>query len=338
MNSVWNESCKFEGRKSLDKDIETEVLVIGAGIAGILIGYFLKDSGKKVTIIEANEMAIEKYREIIRERNIQCDFEELPAYVYSKGKTDNIKEEVEAAKSLGIDAEYIIVATHYPIMNAPGYYFMKMHQERSYVIALENAQETNGMYIDEDKEGYSFRNYNGLLLLGGISQRTGENESGGSYDKLRKAAYVATGFNKWGMTSSMVSAMIITDLVLGNENDYSEIFSPNRFDLSLSVNNIANDLIETSKNYIAQKVYLPSETIEHIPNGQAGIIEYNREKLGVYKNENGDHFIVSTKCPHLRCLLHWNADELTWDCPCHGSRFDYQGRLIDSPAVKNLTD
>ena len=478
MNSVWNESCKFEGRKSLDKDIETEVLVIGAGIAGILIGYFLKDSGKKVTIIEANEMAsrntrnttakitsqhdliyaklikefgiekakqyakanemaIEKYREIIRERNIQCDFEERPAYVYSKGKTDNIKEEVEAAKSLGIDAEYveevnlpikingavkfnnqaqfnplkfikniseelliyehtraieidkntvvtdkgtikaeyIIVATHYPIMNAPGYYFMKMHQERSYVIALENAQETNGMYIDEDKEGYSFRNYNGLLLLGGISQRTGENESGGSYDKLRKAAkelypdskekyhwsaqdcmpidgipyigryanstdniYVATGFNKWGMTSSMVSAMIITDLVLGNENDYSEIFSPNRFDLSLSVNNIANDLIETSKNFIAQKVYLPSETIEHIPNGQAGIIEYNREKLGVYKNENGDHFIVSTKCPHLRCLLHWNADELTWDCPCHGSRFDYQGRLIDSPAVKNLTD
>ena len=478
MNSVWNESCKFEGRKSLDKDIETEVLVIGAGIAGILIGYFLKDSGKKVTIIEANEMAsrntrnttakitsqhdliyaklikefgiekakqyakanemaIEKYREIIRERNIQCDFEERPAYVYSKGKTDNIKEEVEAAKSLGIDAEYveevnlpikingavkfnnqaqfnplkfikniseelliyehtraieidkntvvtdkgtikaeyIIVATHYPIMNAPGYYFMKMHQERSYVSALENAQETNGMYIDEDKEGYSFRNYNGLLLLGGISQRTGENESGGSYDKLRKAAkelypdskekyhwsaqdcmpidgipyigryanstdniYVATGFNKWGMTSSMVSAMIITDLVLGNENDYSEIFSPNRFDLSLSVNNIANDLIETSKNFIAQKVYLPSETIEHIPNGQAGIIEYNREKLGVYKNENGDHFIVSTKCPHLRCLLHWNADELTWDCPCHGSRFDYQGRLIDSPAVKNLTD
>ena len=87
-----------------------------------------------------------------------------------------------------------------------------------------------------------------------------------------------------------------------------------------------------------KKFIFLSETIEHIPNGQAGIIEYNREKLGVYKNENGDHFIVSTKCPHLRCLLHWNADELTWDCPCHGSRFDYQGRLIDSPAVKNLTD
>ena len=189
MNSVWNESCKFEGRKSLDKDIETEVLVIGAGIAGILIGYFLKDSGKKVTIIEANEMAIEKYREIIRERNIQCDFEELPAYVYSKGKTDNIKEEVEAAKSLGIDAEYIIVATHYPIMNAPGYYFMKMHRRKIIMLLpYKMHKRTNGMYIDEDKEGYSFRNYNGLLLLGGISQRTGENESGGSYDKLRKAA------------------------------------------------------------------------------------------------------------------------------------------------------
>lgn len=127
------------------------------------------------------------------------------------------------------------------------------------------------MYIDEEKGGYSFRNYNGLLLLGG-----------GSYEQLRKAAkdfypngkekyhwsaqdcmtldgipyigryssstdniYVATGFNKWGMTSSMVAAMIISDLILEKENDFSQIFSPHRFDLSLSINNIANDLIET---------------------------------------------------------------------------------------------
>ena len=229
------------------------------------------------------------------------------------------------------------------------------------------------MYIDADENGYSFRNYNNLLLLGGIKQRTGENKEGGSYDKLISIAkglypeskvrykwssqdcmtidgipyigryseetpniYVATGFNKWGMTSSMVSAMIISDMILEKENDFSEIFSPKRFDLSLSINNLTKDIGETAKNFIAQKIYIPSSDIDHIKNGEAGIVEYDGEKVGVYKNKDGEEFIVSTKCSHLGCQLQWNADELTWDCPCHGSRFDYKGRLIGSPATKNL--
>ncbi|EHK2347183.1 FAD-dependent oxidoreductase [Clostridium perfringens] len=476
MKSVWSESCKFRKREALNKDIKTDVLVIGAGIAGILTAYMLKQNGRDVVLIDAaeiasgntknttakitsqhdliysklitefgeekarqyakaNELAIKKYKEIIEDKRIECDFEEKPAYVYSLNEVDVLKEEVEAAKKLGIDAEFvqeanlpfkingavkfnnqaqfnplkflkgisnelviyentraleikenlvvtsggnitannIVVATHYPIMNTPGYYFMKMHQERSYVLALENTSEIDGMYIDLNKEGYSFRTYNNLLLLGGISHRTGENEEGGSYDELRKVAkrlypkakekyywsaqdcmtidgipyigryssetpniYVATGFNKWGMTSSMVSAMIISDMILEKENDFSEIFSPRRFDLSLSINNIANDLIETAKNFIVQKVYIPSSEIEHIKNGHGGIIEYNGEKVGVYKNKEGKEFFVSTKCTHLGCQLSWNADELTWDCPCHGSRFDYKGRLIGSPATKDL--
>ncbi|TBX16761.1 FAD-dependent oxidoreductase [Clostridium perfringens] len=478
MKSVWSESCKFRKREALNKDIKTDVLVIGAGIAGILTAYMLKQKGRDVVLIDAaeiasgntknttakitsqhdliyskliaefgeekarqyakaNELAIKKYKEIIEDKRIECDFEEKPAYVYSLNEVDVLKEEVEAAKKLGIDAEFvqeanlpfkikgalkfnnqaqfnplkflrgisnelviyentraleikenlvvtsggnitannIVVATHYPIMNAPGYYFMKMHQERSYVLALENTSEIDGMYIDLNKEGYSFRTYNNLLLLGGISHRTGENEEGGSYDELRKVAkklypkakekyywsaqdcmtidgipyigryssetpniYVATGFNKWGMTSSMVSAMIISDTILEKENDFSEIFSPRRFDLSLSINNIANDLIETAKNFIAQKVYIPSSEIEHIKNGHGGIIEYNGEKVGVYKDKEGKEFFVSTKCTHLGCQLSWNADELTWDCPCHGSRFDYKGRLIGSPATKELVE
>lgn len=478
MKSIWSENCKFNRRDELNGDVKTDILIIGAGIAGILVGYLLKKSGREVVVIDkgeiasgntrnttakitsqhdliyyklieefgeekarqyakANELAIKMYKEIIEERKIKCDFEEVPAYIYSLNDTELIKKEVDAAKNLGIEAEFveninipldikgavkfnnqgqfnplkfiediskelviyentraikiednlvttnrgkivanhIVIATHYPIMNAPGYYFMKMHQERSYVIALENADNIEGMYIDYEKQGYSFRNYKGLLLLGGVSQRTGENESGGSYDKLREVAkeiypkarekyhwsaqdcmtidgipyigkysesipniYVATGFNKWGMTSAMVSAMIISDLILGKENDFSDIFSPKRFDLSLSISNIAKDLATTTKNFIAQKIYIPSSEIEHIKNGHAGVVEYKGQKVGVYKNEEGKEFIVSTKCPHLGCELHWNADELTWDCPCHGSRFNYKGKLIDSPSVKDIIE
>ena len=478
MESVWSEGCKFRKREGLKEDIKTDVLIIGAGMAGILTGYMLKQSGKEVVLIDAaevvsgntknttakitsqhgliyhklisefgeekarqyakaNQLAIKKYKEIIKEEEIDCDFEEKSAYIYSLNEIDSLKKEVEAANKVGINAEFvekvklpfeikgavkfnnqgqfnplkflkdiskdlriyentraieikenlvitnkgnitanhIVVATHYPIMNVPGYYFLRMHQERAHVIALENVNDIDGMYIDANNDGYSFRSYKNLLLLGGIKQRTGENEKGGSYDKLRKVAkklypeskekyhwsaqdcmtidsipyigrysddtpnvYVATGFNKWGMTSSMVSAMIISDMILENENDFSEIFSPKRFDLSLSINNLTKDIGETAKNFIAQKIYIPSSKIEHIKNGHAGIVEYNGEKVGVYKNNEGKEFIVSTKCSHLGCQLHWNADELTWDCPCHGSRFDYKGRLIGSPATKDLVE
>lgn len=478
MESVWSKSCKFRKREVLNRDIKADVLIIGAGISGILTAYMLKQNGRDVILIDAaevasgntknttakitsqhnliyhklisefgeekarqyakaNELAIKKYKEIIEEREIECDFEPKSSYIYSLNEVNSLREEVDAANKVGIDAEFvekvnlpfeikgaikfnnqaqfnplkflkdishdlviyentraieikkdlvitnkgnitanhIVVATHYPIMNTPGYYFLRMHQERAHVIALENVNDVDGMYIDLDKDGYSFRSYNNLLLLGGVKQRTGENEDGGNYDKLREVAkelypkskekyhwsaqdcmtidgipyigkysdetpniYVATGFNKWGMTSSMVSAMIISDMILENENDFSEIFSPKRFDLSLSINNLTKDIGETAKNFIAQKIYIPSSKIEHIRNGHAGIVEYNGEKVGVYKDNEGKEFIVSTKCSHLGCQLHWNADELTWDCPCHGSRFDYKGRLIGSPATKDLVN
>ncbi|AGX44008.1 FAD-dependent oxidoreductase [Clostridium saccharobutylicum] len=480
MESVWNSEVNFRKREALSKDIECDILVIGAGMAGLLTAYMLTKSGREVVVIDAkstasgvtknttakitcqhdliydsiikefgeegasqyfkaNQLAIEKYKEIIDEENIDCDFERKDAYVYSVDNTKSLEDEYIAAKKLGIDAELvdevnlpfkvkgalkfknqaqfnplkflqtisekltiyenttalditeeisvvtkddikikankIIVATHYPFLNTPGYYFMRMHQERSYVLALENAQDVNGMYKGIDKNAYSFRNYKNLLIFGGAAQRAGENEEGGAYEKLRKAAkefypnsiekyhwsaqdcmtldnipyighyssktpdiYVETGFKKWGMTTSMVAAMIISDMILGKENDFSEIFSPGRFDMSASMKNAANDLMITAKNFIAQRIDIPEESLESIQRGHGGIVEYNGQKTGVYKDNDGKVFAVSTKCAHLECELHWNDDELTWDCPCHGSRYDYKGNWIESPTNKSLDE
>ena len=480
MESVWNSEVDFKKRETLSKNIECDILVIGAGMAGLLTAYMLTKSGREVVVIDAkstasgvtqnttakitsqhdliydsiikefgedgarqyakaNELAIKKYKEIIDEENIDCDFERKDAYVYSLDNTKSLKKEYIAVKKLGIDAELvdevnlpfkvkgalkfknqaqfnplkflktisekltiyenttalditeemsvvtkdnikikankIVVATHYPFLNTPGYYFMRMHQERSYVLALENAQDVNGMYIGIDKDSYSFRNYKNLLIFGGAAQRTGENEEGGAYEKLRKAAkelypnsiekyhwsaqdcmtldnipyighyssktpdiYVETGFKKWGMTTSMVAAMIINDMIIEKKNDFSEIFSPGRFDMSASMKNAANDLIVTAKNFIAQRIDIPKEGLESIQNGHGGIVEYKGEKTGVYKDNDGKIFAVSTKCPHLGCELKWNDDELTWDCPCHGSRYDYKGNWIESPTNKSLDE
>lgn len=219
-----------------------------------------------------------------------------------------------------------IICTHFPFINKHGSYFLKLYQHRSYVSALENAGEISGMYVDEDLKGLSFRQYNDLLLLGGGSHRTGKD--GGAWQELDRAAknfypdalekyrwsaqdcmsldhipyighysgktpdlLVATGFNKWGITSSMVAAKILSDMALDKVPDYADVFSPQRSIL--------------------------------------------KPQLLVNGFESTVHLLKPTapRCPHLGCALSWNPHEHSWDCPCHGSRFDKSGKLIDNPAT-----
>ena len=228
-----------------------------------------------------------------------------------------------------IKAKKIIVATHFPLLNKHGLYFMKMFQHRSYVLGLKNAPQVNGMYLDENEKGLSFRNHNDLLLLGGGSHRTGE--KGGNWTELRAVAetyypnaeiayewatqdcmtldgvpyigryskntpnlYVATGFNKWGMTSSMVAAQILSDMVLEKDNPYAELFSPLRSMLRAQL------FVNTAKTLL--NLLTPT----------------------------------TPRCPHLGCALKYNPQEHSWDCPCHGSRFTEDKKVIDNPATGDI--
>lgn len=274
-----------------------------------------------------------------------------------------------------ISADFIVVATHYPLCDFPGYYFLRLHQSRSYVLALTGCKLPDGMFIDESESGLSFRSFQNLLLLGGAGHRTGKNEAGGCYDTLRGLArklypgsrevahwsaqdcmtldgvpyigqystkslsiYVATGFNKWGMTGAMAAAMILSDTIGGVANPWAEVFSPQRFNLTASMKNLIADGASTAAGLARQGLTLPKETVNKLPNGHGGIVEYNNTKVGVYKNERGEVFVVDITCPHMGCQLTWNPDELSWDCPCHGSRFDYKGHLLNNPATEDITN
>jgi len=226
----------------------------------------------------------------------------------------------------GISFNAAIVATHFPILNKHGAYFIKLYQHRSYVLALEGAGEVDGMYVDESDKGLSFRNYGELLLLGGGGHRTGK--AGGSYGELEAFAkkhypdakivgrwatqdcmtldgvsyigqysaatpdlYVATGFNKWGMTSSMVAATLLSDMITGSKSHFSSVFSPSR---SILHPQLAANAIESLVGILTP---------------------------------------TTPRCPHLGCALKYNKAEHTWDCPCHGSRFTENGKLINNPAT-----
>lgn len=228
-----------------------------------------------------------------------------------------------------IHADTVIAATHFPFINKHGSYFLKLYQHRSYVIALENAQDVNGMYVDECDTGLSFRNYEGLLLLGGGGHRTGK--KGGNWAELRAFAakkypdsrekhfwatqdcmsldgipyigrysakthgfYVASGFNKWGMTGSMTAAMLLSDMILGKRNGFASVFDP-------------------SRSIVKPQLFI---------NGAEAVCNLLTPS--------------KKRCPHLGCALKWNEAERSWDCPCHGSRFTEHGRVLDNPANGDL--
>lgn len=459
MESLWRKQTpNIEPKKgkenTLSKDTHWDVIVVGAGLAGILIAYYLMESGKKVLVLEAdriasgqtegttakitsqhglrytkmieelgveaarmyaqaNESAIREYERLIKEKDIQCDFTRCPAYLYTTGDEVLLMEEAMAAASFGIDAFFtketeipfpingavcfkkqarfsplkfilaiakdleiweqtkvtaikgnkvitscgaltaddIVVATHYPIKNLPGFYFLRQHQERSYVLALSGYKEIEGMYLGVEKDGLSLRQAGEYLLLGGGGRRTGEgccnhgrNNSKeneqlltgyafleekakqyfpectiearwsaqdcmphdgipfiGRYSMFTPHLYVATGFQKWGMTSAMLSAMLLRDAICKIPNHYATLFLPQRMNYKAGAKNLFTDIGVSVK--------------------------------GLCK---GCFFRETRRCSHMGCGLKWNSKEKVWECPCHGSRFDEDGKLVDNPAKANL--
>ena len=430
MDSIWREGVVLPRFGKPEGDIRTDVLIIGGGITGILCAYFLQQKGvdyvlaegrticsgttgnttAKITAqhgliyhkliagigvektslyLQANQDAVQRYGELCKE--IDCDFERKPSYVYSLDDRAKLEKEAKALEKIGCMGELtdraelpfpvagairfadeaqfqplkfiarisknlkiyentfvreltkdsavtnqgkihfkkVIFATHFPMNNKHGMYFLKLYQHRSYVIALKNVAQLHGMYVDEAKTGMSFRNYKEYLLVGGGGHRTGKEggnwselwefarryypdalECGywaaqdcmsldhipyiGRYSRSTPNCYVATGYNKWGITSSMVAARLLTDLVMEKENPYEEVFAP-------------------SRNML--KPQLAANGFEAVTNLLT---------------------ISDKRCPHLGCALKWNAAEHSWDCPCHGSRFDEKGVLLNNPANGNL--
>lgn len=427
MESIWVKSAPKVEFNALDGNENTDVLIVGGGIAGLMCAYKLWKAGVDCMLVEATDIcqgitknttakitighgfiyhklintfgekraklyldaqvhAWNEYAELCKQ--IDCDYQIKDNYVYSLDNKEVVKNEVRALRLLGIRAELsdacelpievagsvrvgtqaafhplkflysiskdlpifentkvieiapykavtnrgvitynkLIIATHFPVLNKHGGYFLKLYQHRSYVIALKGAQEINGMYVDGAHTGLSFRGYGDLLLLGGGGHRTGKQGSCwkelelftekyykgaqivgkwatqdcmtldgvpyiGQYSKSTPNTFVATGFNKWGMTNAMVASNILADLVRGRHNPYADVFSPSRSILRPQL--IANAFEST-----------------------VGLITPTKPR-----------------CPHLGCALKYNREEHSWDCPCHGSRFDENGEVIDNPAT-----
>lgn len=307
--------------------------------------------------------------------------------IYEHTPVETVEEQFVVTANRKMQAERIIFACHYPFINIPGFYFLRMHQERSYAIALRNIEFMNGMYLGIE-DGLSFRSAGEYIILGGGGHRTGENKEGGKYDFLKSTAksfwsqceavacwsaqdcvtldnvpyigyysadtptwYVAAGFRKWGMTNSMLAAGILTALIFRDNNiiekqenqsailknlreiiECEKLMTPQRFQLSASAKTLYEEGVHSAKGLTKEIFSLPDTTVSELPLNHGGIIDFKGHKAGVYKDETGKVYVIPAKCPHLGCQLEWNPDDKSFDCPCHGSRYDFKGNLIDNPA------
>ena len=278
-----------------------------------------------------------------------------------------------------VEAKYVVLATHYPIINVPGFHFLKMYQTTSYIIAVEtNSKLPEGMYINDKPPIYSFRtaqyNEKEILLIAGSDHKTGEPIPDNSkYEELEKKAkelypdskvlfrwntrdcisldkipyigefsnlmqnmYIGTGFKKWGITFSNIAANIVKDKIIGKENKYENIFAATRLKPIKNRWEMKNILKEAVESIALNKFKIESHSIDQIENDNGAIIKSNGDNVGIYKDKEGKIYAVNPVCTHLGCLLSWNNLDKTWDCPCHGSRFDYMGRNLYEPAIKDL--
>lgn len=258
----------------------------------------------------------------------------------------------------------LVVSSHYPFFMIPGWIPLKTHIENAYALASSSSNQKFNA-ISYKKNIQSFRFHKNFLIYAGASHSFAK-----SYDiekeketflqsyhlfspnkiqylwdthdivtddflpfigSVKEDIYIATGFNKWGMTNGVLAANLITDSILGRENEFQSLFSPSRSYTILRGFSFACNLYRTTKTYICTKL----DRYKH-NTGRANIQKEDGIWYGVYQDEKGvEHKVLST-CPHMGCTLTFNHMDVTWDCPCHGSRFSIDGDIVEGPSTYSI--
>lgn len=188
------------------------------------------------------------------------------------------------------------------------------------------AEETFG--IEEYSYRWSAQDLVTLDKLPYIGPMTAEKEN----------ILVATGYKKWGMTTGIAAAHLLSDYVLNRNNPYKELYSPSRFTADPSIKNAITANADVAKHLVKGKLEFVPKDPGDLKNGEGSVVMHRGKRAGAYKDERGKLYLVDTSCTHLGCETEWNHAEKTWDCPCHGSRYDINGDVIEGPAVEPLTN
>lgn len=495
-NSIWRQHDTGTLYPPLIASESSEVVVIGAGIAGLVCAYELQKRGKQVTLLEALEIghgttghttakcSVQHgtiYQKLIRhfdettarlyyefnaealvylqkqiDEGFECDYSIEDSFLYSTGPSEELSRELDAYRRLKLDggeateevrnvfpfpieqalvirkqaqfhpvkylreladrfvrmggkiyeqtraldvsqgprpivttaagrrvqANQVVIATHYPFNDLRGLYVSKFSVERSYIVACEtDTAPLKGMYLSVDQNSRSYRSYvddgKTYLLIGGEGHTAGQvTDTRNRYDHLERDAqdhfgtnqatyrwssqdlitldslpyigqmfkrepdlFLATGFLKWGMTNGIAAGNLLADQLTGQPNRFSELVSPLRKTVKpTDVGSFVKTNLDTATQFAKGTVerVLERRDVEDLQLDEGGIVQVDHQTKGVYRDLDNHCHVVNLTCTHLGCTVKWNNAERTWDCPCHGSRFDAKGSVLEGPATKPL--
>lgn len=290
--------------------------------------------------------------------------------IYENTKVLDFKEEnneyICYTDTNKIKTKKIVFACHYPFFTIPYLFPLKGHLERSYISACNVGLNKNVSGINTSKNTTSFRFYsdlkdnyliylknshnlainfnvkdnfktlyNDLNILKLKPEYIWTNEDIITNDylpyigRLKDNLYIGTGYNTWGMTNGSLAGLVLSDLILDKKNEYINLFDPNR---KTNIYNTLYNIYSSAKPFIENKI----NKNKSFYNKNVIFTKRNSKNVGIYIDEKGKEHIVYNICPHLKCSLIFNEEELTWDCPCHSSRFDIDGFAIKGPSNYNI--
>ena len=263
----------------------------------------------------------------------------------------------------------IVIACHYPFFNLPNFY-LKTYLEKSYLVAakIDKNKKMNAISVDKDVDSirYYSNKYEYIIYLSEAKSLGKNMDNKKNYEKviwrvkstlsqeitnywfnydlmtldsipligyLEKDNYdllIGTGYNTWGLTNGTIAGKVISDLLLDKVNEYSDLFNPTREMMISNANKLVVNNISQAKIFIESKINKKQHT------NKAYVVSENNISYGIYIDDNGNKYKVFNKCPHLSCSLSFNEIDKTWDCPCHGSRFDIRGVSVKGPSIYSI--
>lgn len=296
--------------------------------------------------------------------------------IYEQARVVNFEPGKECTIELGnekkITAKNVIITSHYPCYDGKGFYFARLKPERSYIVGLEKEDFPEAHFINAEDPTISLRYVpeEKVLLISGENHKVGHKDDD-HYQKLidlgkeifgidkakyqwsaqdyiphdyvpyigyltsdYKNIFVATGFRKWGLTNAISAAMVISQLIIEETSEYEDLFTQLRVKDFVNMNFVKQNA-DMAVQWIAGKLTL-GETELPEEKGVGVIVNVDGKRCGYYRDEDDNIYLVDTTCPHMSCELKWNSQEKSWDCPCHGSRFDYKGNVLEGPAEYSL--
>ena len=273
-------------------------------------------------------------------------------------------------------ADRTVLASHLPFLNAGGFFARAHPHRSYAVAARTPGPRLSGMYINTGEPTRSLRSTpDGWTIIAGEGHKVGRDDDTtrryaalvdwtqatfpgaevghrwsaqdyqtvdglpyvGRLTPARSRTYVATGFRKWGMTNGTAAAMILDDLLAGRANPWAETYDSTRLAPGASIRSLVTENLQVGKHLIGDRIKsIRPDAVEQLGRGQGGICRLGDATVAAFRDDTGALHAVAADCTHLGCRVAFNTAERSWDCPCHGSRFDIDGHVLQGPATEDL--